>query len=196
MDLNNRKDRGRGETGHFSAYRWERSVAEEFLCWRTATGAALARMRTFAEAIARTLRHDGQKFSRSGELASTLERVLTSCDDLRFDNGAEALAYASLHLLDRYGRVNQVLDYLVRIGRLPLRIRGARVLEVGAGPAPASYATRDFYATLLSWPGLGDVALGPVVTLDTLDRGHAWDQYPRRGAERWYVDTRPQCPRI
>jgi len=134
-------------------------------------------MRTFAEAIARTLRQDGHQFTESGELATKLKPVLTSCDHLTFDNGAEALAYAGLHLLDRYGRVNQVLEYLIRIGRLPLRIRGARVLEVGAGPAPALYAARDFYAALLSWPGLGDVECGPLATFDTLDRGQAWDRF-------------------
>ena len=105
----------------FSALRWERSVAEQFLGWRTTTGRALERMRTFAEAIARTLHQDGRQFTESGELATKLKPVLTSCDHLTFDNGAEALAYAGLHLLDRYGRVNQVLEYLIRIGRLPLR---------------------------------------------------------------------------
>jgi hypothetical protein len=134
-------------------------------------------MRTFAEAIARTLRQDGQQFLESGVLASKLEPVLASCDHLTFDNGAEAIAYAALHLLDRYGRINQVLEYLIRIGRLPARVRGARVLEVGAGPAPALYATRDFYAALLRWPGLGDVKFGPLATFDTLDRGQAWDTF-------------------
>ncbi len=165
------------QAARFSALRWERRVANQFLGWRTTTGTALERMRTFAEAIARTLRQDGHQFTESGELATKLKPVLTSCDHLTFDNGAEALAYAGLHLLDRYGRVNQVLEYLMRIGRLPLRIRGARVLEVGAGPAPALYAARDFYAALLRWPGLGDVKFGPLATFDTLDRGQAWDMF-------------------
>src|SRR5262249_5147574 len=90
---------------------------------------------------------------------------------------AEALAYAGLHLLDRYGRVNQVLEYLFQIGRIPLRIHGARVLEVGAGPAPAVFAVRDFFLTLLRWPGLGDVNVGPLAISDTLHRGRAWDPF-------------------
>lgn len=136
----------------------------------------MERMRTFAEAIARTLRQDGEQFTE-GELASKLEAVLTSCDHLTFDDGAEALAYAGLHLLDRYGRVNQVMEYLIKIGRLPLRMHGTRVLEVGAGPAPALYATRDFYAALLRWPGLGDIKFAPLATFDTLDRGRSWDSF-------------------
>lgn len=134
-------------------------------------------MRTFAEAIVRTLHQDGHQFAESGELASKLQPVLTSCDHLAFDDRVEALAYAGLHLLDRYGRVNQVLDYLLCVGRLPLRLGGVRVLEVGAGPAPALYATRDFYRTLLHWSGLGDVNFGPLAAFDTLDRGRAWDSF-------------------
>lgn len=161
----------------FSASRWERDVADQFLVWRMTSGAGLELIRTFAEAIVQTLHQDGHQFAESGELASKLPSVLTSCDHLTFDDSVEALAYAGLHLLDRYGRVSQVLEYLIHIGRLPLRIGGARVLEVGAGPAPALYATRDFYAALLRWPGVGDVKFGPLAAFDTLDRGRAWDSF-------------------
>jgi hypothetical protein len=163
--------------GFFRASQWERSVADQFLGWRRATGVALELMRTFAQAIASTLRGNGQRFDNSGKVAMKLQAVLGSCDNLAFDDVAEALAYAGLHLLDRYGRVNQVLEYLFGIGRLPLRICGARVLEVGAGPAPAVYAARDFYLTLLRWPGRGDVKVGPLAISDTLDRGRAWDPF-------------------
>jgi ribosomal protein RSM22 (predicted rRNA methylase) len=132
-------------------------------------------MRTFAEAVGQTLYKDGNGFAQSGTLASKLTAVLTSCDDLKFDDPVEALAYSGLHLVDRYGRVGQVLDYLIRIGRLPLRIEGARVLEIGAGPAPALYAIRDFYAALSRWPGVKEIYFGPLGLCDTLDRGRAWD---------------------
>ncbi len=161
----------------FSALRWERSVADRLLDWRTTSGTALERMSTFAEAICRTLRQDGRRYTVPEEIALNLKPVLTSCDFLTFNNAAEAIAYAGLHLLDRYGRVNQVLEYLIRIGRLPLRIRGLHALEVGAGPAPALYATRDFYASLSRWPDLGDVKVGRLATFDSLDRGRAWDRF-------------------
>jgi ribosomal protein RSM22 (predicted rRNA methylase) len=134
-------------------------------------------MRTFAQAIAQTIYRDGHQFAESGELASKLHSVLALCDHLTFDDTVEALAYSGLHLLDRYGRVNQVLEYLISRGYLPLRIKGARVLEVGAGPAPALYATRDFYEALTCWPGLGDVLVSPLATFDTLDRGRAWNMF-------------------
>jgi hypothetical protein len=159
----------------FSASRWERDIADQFLLWRCMSGAGLKLMRTFAEAVSQTLYKDGDQFAQSGKLASKLTAVLTSCDHLTFDDRVEALAYSGLHVVDRYGRVSQVLEYLIRVGRLPLRIAGARMLEVGAGPAPALYATRDFYAALSRWPGLGDIDFGPLGIGDTLDRGRAWD---------------------
>lgn len=157
------------------AAQWEREVAERFLLWRGTSGPGLELMRTFAEAVTQTLCKDGDQFAQSGKLASRLPAVLTSCDTLTFDDRVEALAYSALHLVDRYGRVGQVLEYLIRIGRLPLRFAGARVLEVGAGPAPALYAARDFYAALSRWPGRGNVEFGPLGKSDTLDRGPAWD---------------------
>jgi hypothetical protein len=159
----------------FIASQWERAIADEFLLWCCTSGVRLELMRTFAEAVSQTLYKDGDQFAQSGELASKLPAVLTSCDRLTFDDRAEALAYSGLHLVDRYGRVSQVLEYLIRVGRLPLRIAGARMLEVGAGPAPALYATRDFYTALFRWPGLRDVDFAPLALGDTLDRGRAWD---------------------
>jgi hypothetical protein len=161
----------------FSALRWEREIANRFLAWRTTSTVQLELMRTFGRAVVEVLRGSGHEAAESGDLAAALPSVLRSCDDLSFDGQAEALAYAGFHLLDRYGRVDQVLEYLLRIGRLPLRLGGVRVLEVGSGPAPVLYATRDFYASLRRWPELGSVEVGPVVGFDTLDRGRAWDSF-------------------
>ncbi|WP_189834279.1 hypothetical protein [Streptomyces zaomyceticus] len=85
-------------------------------------------------------------------------------------------AYTLQHLADRYGRVTQVLEALFAAGNLPIRQRGLTVLEVGAGPAPALYAIRDFYADLISWAAAAtpDVRIAPVVVADALDRGKAW----------------------
>jgi hypothetical protein len=168
----------------FSALRWERGAADRFLEWRTTSGADLDLMGTFGEAVAQTLRQDAGEFAQSGELAARLPAVLECCDQLGFDQLVESFSYAALHVLDRYGRVDQVLQHLISIGRLPLRIGGVRVLEVGAGPAPALYATRDFYAVLRQWPGLGSISVGAMAAFDALDRGRAWDQFVHRLSER------------
>jgi hypothetical protein len=57
-------------------------------------------------------------------------------------------AYAYLHLLERYRRFWTVLMRLMEVGRLPLARTEVRLLDVGAGPAPVTYATIDFYQAL------------------------------------------------
>jgi hypothetical protein len=164
-------------TRRFSASKWELKVAKDFLSWRSAHGTGLERMRTFAEAVAQIVRPGGPRSVPAHEVAGLLPTALTSCDELTFDDRAEAIAYAALHLVDRYGRVTQVLERVIQAGRLPLRHRGVDVLEVGAGPAPALYACRDFYADLSSWPGRRHVVVHPVAAFHALDRGTAWDQF-------------------
>jgi ribosomal protein RSM22 (predicted rRNA methylase) len=112
----------------------------------------------------------------AGAVARSLPEALRNCNALSFSQVSEAAAYAGLHLLDRYGRVMQVLEHLIRVGRLPLRKMGVKVLEVGSGPAPALYASRDFYAMLRAWPGRGNTEVAPVEFADSLERGEAWDR--------------------
>ena len=101
-----------GELVQISALRWQKEAASEFLEWRRLNRANLQRMQTFGEAIGKTLRQQGQPYST--ELASRLLSALASCDTLTFNNPVDVLAYAGLHLLDRYGRVSQILEYLMR----------------------------------------------------------------------------------
>jgi ribosomal protein RSM22 (predicted rRNA methylase) len=108
-------------------------------------------------------------------MARNLPEALRNCDALSFSQTSEAATYAGLHLLDRYGRVMQVLEYLTRIGRLPLRRVGIKVLEIGSGPAPALYAVHDFYSMLHEWPGRGSTEIAGVKSADSLERGGAWD---------------------
>lgn len=55
-----------------------------------------------------------------GAVARSLPDVFRNCDALSFSHMSEAVAYAGVHLLDRYGRVMQVLEYLMVNGRLRL----------------------------------------------------------------------------
>jgi hypothetical protein len=105
-----------------------------------------------------------------------LPDVLARCDELPFEEMDQALAYALLHLPDRYGRVTQALDELFAIGALPLRRRRLSVLEVGAGPAPGIYATADYYEDLgrfVSATGQ-NVVLHQEIAVHAMDRGPAW----------------------
>jgi len=79
--------------------------------------------------------------------------------------------------------VPAVLEHLLRVGRLPLRRSGIAALEVGAGPAPALYAIRDFYEDLVRWPARGDWATGPLRVCDALDKAPGWDRFLHRLSE-------------
>lgn len=138
------------------------------------------------EAIARVV-HPSWVADAPCGMARKLSEALANCDALSFNDRAEAVAYAGLHLLDRYERVMQVLAHLMTVGRLPIRRVGLKVLEVGAGPAPALYATRDFYALLREWPGRTDIEVGDVQFADSVDRGKAWDMVLHHVSEQLMV---------
>ena len=173
------------------ARRWEIDAAPAFLGWREESGVTVGKMTTFAQAVDRTIAADGWWPSSLADIASRLSDVLRKCDNLRFDSDVEVRAYAALHLVDRYGRVLQVLEYLFAIGRLPLRRSGVMALEVGAGPAPALYAIYDFYDDLVHWPGRGeDWATGPLRVSDALDKAPGWDRFLHGLSEQMIVDRR------
>lgn len=159
----------------FVAAHWLRQSAEDFLQWSMTSGEAQRRVSSMGDAIARVA-HPSWYSDPPGSVARNLPEALRNCDALSFSQVSEAAAYAGLHLLDRYGRVMQVLEHLMRVGRLPLRKVGIKVLEVGSGPAPALYASRDFYAMLRDWPGRGNTEVAHVEFADSLERGEAWDR--------------------
>lgn len=159
----------------FVAAQWLQQSAEDFLAWSRASGETQRRASTMGEAIARVALPSWY-FDTPGAVARSLPEALRNCDALTFSQMSEAVAYAGLHLLDRYGRVMQVLEHLMQIGRLPLRKVGLNVLEVGSGPAPALYAAHDFYSMLVDWPDRGSTEIAGIKHADSLERGEAW--YP------------------
>ena len=68
------------------------------------------------------------------------------------------MAYAWLHLLDRYVRTWLALEHLVSSRLLPMGELGVRVLDVGTGPGPSAFATHDFYAAMVDYARTKDAA--------------------------------------
>jgi hypothetical protein len=85
------------------------------------------------------------------QFAKALPLALSKCDEPIYDAPFVAEAYAFLHLLERYRRFSQVLDVLLRTGVLPMRDSGIDILDVGAGPGPALFASSDFYDQLTEY---------------------------------------------
>jgi hypothetical protein len=177
-----------------SARKWQISAAPAFLNWRDGSGVDAAKMSGFASAVHDTVVH-GWWPSALAEIAPRLPEALRSCDSLSFDDDVEVRAYAALHLVDRYGRVLQVLEYLFSIGRFPLRHGGVTALEVGSGPAPALYAIRDFYDDLVRWPGRGAIwSTGRLQVSDALDRAPGWDRFMHLLSEQLIVNGQATPP--
>ncbi len=116
----------------------------------------------------------------ANDVVSQLRSALERCDELTFNETPDAFAYLLWHQIDRYHRVSQTLDRLFQLGILPLAKPGRplRVLEVGSGPAPASYAAIDYYAVLADWAKSRSEVfqISSNTEAHTLDRGRAWQQ--------------------
>ena len=105
------------------------------------------------KSLSTSLRETLQEHVRTSSDAHAVWRaapaVLRRCNDpetykLRY---AE-IAYAWLHLLDRYVRTWLALEQVLRDHLLPMGKYGVRVLDVGTGPGPSAFATNDFYGAL------------------------------------------------
>ncbi len=73
-------------------------------------------------------------------------RALCNTDIYELPMAAEAYAYT--HFPTRYVRWWKVLHLLFQSGWLPMRQDGINAMDVGSGPAPATYALIDFLASL------------------------------------------------
>jgi SAM-dependent methyltransferase len=177
----------------WAAGRWQREHAQSLKEWRKSDASlAMPHLTTLCRAVNETTRE------LSGDLHALGAKLLPTrncCDDLWFLDNDEAAAYTVQHLTDRYGRVTQVLERLFDAGHLPLRLRKLSVLEVGAGPAPGLYATRDFYADLAQWAEATgqQTEFLPVTHMHALDRGEAWGRLLHHLSER-LISLRSEIP--
>lgn len=154
--------------------------------WRASRESlAHPRLATLIAGISSVAREQLADQSSADAVVREFPDVLRSCDLLDFETTAQTVAYMIWHLADRYGRVTQVLDRIFELGHLPIKLRGATVLEVGAGPAPALYAVRDYYDDLRAWIAAAKLGVeaAPATVLASIDRGVAWSSLLHRLSE-------------
>ncbi|MEW2005925.1 hypothetical protein [Microbacterium sp. NPDC079208] len=124
---------------------------------------------------------------QASEVVEALEPTLSRCDALDFNDVGSTLAYLLWHQADRYHRVVESLHTLFRLGVLPIARpgRSLRVLEVGSGPAPATYAATHYYHALGRWAGERDDGFTSSISVEasTIDRGSAWGPLVHRLSE-------------
>src|SRR5712692_1381039 len=126
-----------------------RREGSDYLAWVGANGLLKAKFDALAAAFWTLL----QSAIRTHEDARAVWRatpaVLVRCNEqATYEMRGAALAYAWLHLLDRYTRTWSALERLVAAGCLPLAKHGIRSLDVGTGPGSSAFAVHDFYSAM------------------------------------------------
>jgi hypothetical protein len=158
---------------------WEREHAETWLAWRASQASARQRqLVAVIQAVGAIVQQMLDDEPSARRVIQQLPATLSRCDRLDFSTPEQCVAYMIWHLADRYDRAIQVLDKLFSAGHLPLRQRRLSVLEVGAGPAPALYAVRDYYDDLITWLAgtSSNLHVSNVTDLHAMDRGPAWSR--------------------
>ena len=153
-----------------SARQWELAHGGAAVEWMRASGVAQRMLADICTAVDLTVdwlvRNDAERARR---VVSEFPNVLNKCDSIEFDTVEQALAYLILHLPDRYTRAFQVLEWSLTNGLLPLgKNDGFAAIDIGAGPGPAIFAIRCFYALLAHYVSLHD----PSWSVATLSHSH------------------------
>ena len=78
------------------------------------------------------------------EFLDRLPDIYDSCNKPIYERPMIAEAYAYIHMVGRYCNWWDTFAELLAAGWMPMRESGLRVLDVGAGPGPATYALLDF----------------------------------------------------
>lgn len=110
-----------------------------------------------------------------------LHGVIARCNEETFEDELTALAYAHVHMLERYRRTWVALEHLLAVGALPLRAQDQElaILDVGSGPGSCSYAAYDFYDAIDDFATTHDVpALRvPPLSFRIVERGRGWHRF-------------------
>lgn len=139
-----------------SASQWQRENGQAAVDWFRSSGGAQRMLDDVCRAVEMTV--DllvGDSADRAREILVEYPQVLGRCDQLTFDEQAQAVAYLILHLPDRYCRLFHVLERLLASGRLPIgKNNRFAAIDIGAGPGPGIFAIRSFYALLARYAAL------------------------------------------
>lgn len=157
-------DNAPGSQAAATARQWQLAHARDAIEWIHSSGTAQRMLTDVCSAVETTVDWlvDGDS-QRARWVIRQYPLVLSSCDVLRFNDPAQALAYLILHLPDRYCRMFQVLEQLLLSGRLPLGRRrdnsavdNFAAIDIGAGPGPGMFAIRSMYAALAHYAAMHD----------------------------------------
>ena len=158
IDVTGSASRPRSSRPTVTARQWQHAHGQAAVDWMRSSGVAQWMLADICAAVETTVEWVvGDDSARARRVIEQYPEVLKHCDDLQFDDPAQALAYLILHVPDRYCRMFQVLERLLLNSRLPLgRSGNFAAIDIGAGPGPGIFAIRSFYAALACYVRLHD----------------------------------------
>jgi hypothetical protein len=113
--------KGPASASGLTARRWQLSYGAAAVDWMRSSGVALRMLTDVCKAIEATISWQvGDDQASARRVIERFPAVRSRCDELRFNDPAQALAYLVLHVPDRYCRMFQVLERLLVAGRLPI----------------------------------------------------------------------------
>jgi hypothetical protein len=123
-----------------SARQWQLAHGAAAVDWMRSSGIAQRMLADICTAVETTIEWQvGDNPDWARRVIERFPAVRDTCDQLRFSDPAQALAYLILHVPDRYCRMFQVLERLLANGRLPIGKRDDfAAIDIGAGPGPLS----------------------------------------------------------
>ena len=123
-----------------------------FLQWLQETQALHTGFDALASALQVQLKSRVKTREDAHDLWAAVPAVMSHCNETNIDcMPGYAPAYAWLHFLERYVRTWLALQLLVEQHFLPRGKEGVRALDVGTGLGPSSFATHDFYASMIEY---------------------------------------------
>ena len=147
----------------------------DFLAWLGLNQVLSTKFDLLARALSLLLEESVQTPDQAREIWAATPDVLHRCNEQStYEIPGAPLAYAWLHLLERYGRTWMALEQLVSHGYLPIAKFGINALDVGTGPGPSAFAVDDFYHALTEFgaaAAIAELKQPPSVTCVEFDSG-------------------------
>ena len=123
----------------------QRQEGSNFLAWINEHQMLRKNFDVLANALWALLRRNIRTAEDAINVWRAVPAVLRRCNEqATYEKPGASVAYAWLHLLDRYVRTWLALERLVKANCLPMAKDGVRALDVGTGPGPSAFAIHDF----------------------------------------------------
>ena len=130
----------------------QRQEGSDFLKWINENQTLRKKFDILANALRTLLRKSIRTADDARDVWTAAPEVLSRCNEqATYEKHGAPVAYAWLHLLDRYVRTWLALERLVKENCLPMGKYGVRALDVGTGPGPSAFAIHDFYAATVEF---------------------------------------------